>query len=362
MNTLDDGDRKRPVSKRMRSGSGRVKLEEVARQAGVSTATVSRAFNDPDKVTDQVRARVFEAANALNWIPNAAGRALASSRTHIAGAIIPTLDDEIFARQISGMQGVYADHDFTLLLGCSNYDPEEGLRQVQAMLARGVEALAIVGEEHPKELFEALKIRHVPYVVTYSYRDDCPHPCVGFDNKAAFEDIVQHLLLLGHRRFAAIFQPDQNNDRVKARLNGVHAALAAAGIELAPDSLLIGPSTMDFGASSFEKLMRRSLQRPTAIICGNDNIALGALSAAAEIGLKAPDDFSISGFDDLTISSRLSPRLTTMSVDNQQIGVMAAEQLLSVIEGTQSVPKSIRILPQLKLRESTGPTTANTAS
>ena len=144
------------------SGSGRVKLEEVARKANVSTATVSRAFNEPDKVSEEVRQRVKDAARALNWIPNAAGRALASRRTHIAGAIIPTLDNEIFAHQISGMQSVFSERGFTLFLGCSNYDPDEGLKQADAMLARGVEALAVVGESHPPELFDALNSRGIP--------------------------------------------------------------------------------------------------------------------------------------------------------------------------------------------------------
>ncbi|MQB41067.1 LacI family DNA-binding transcriptional regulator [Rhizobium sp. ICMP 5592] len=343
-------------ARRARGSSGRVKLEEVARRAGVSTATVSRAFNEPEKVSESVRERVLEAARALNWIPNAAGRALASSRTHIAGAIIPTLDNEIFAHQISGMQSVFAERGFTLFLGCSNYDPDEGLKQVQAMLARGVEALAIVGENHPPELFAALQQRKVPYILTYSYRASSPHPSIGFDNEAAFQQIVDHLLSLGHRRFAGIFQPETENDRVKARLDGVRSALAAVGVTMDDDNLMIGPSTMDFGASSFSSLMKQpGRSRPTAIICGNDNIALGALTAATEMGLNAPADFSITGFDDLTISSRLSPRLTTMKVDNQEIGILAARQLLAAIDGTSDAPRSIEVHPQMKIRESTGP-------
>ncbi|WP_160003903.1 LacI family DNA-binding transcriptional regulator [Rhizobium sp. 18055] len=342
--------------RRARGGSGRVKLDEVAELAGVSTATVSRAFNEPEKVSEAVRDRVMEAANALNWIPNAAGRALASSRTHIAGAIIPTLDNEIFAHQISGMQSVFAEHGFTLFLGCSNYDPAEGLKQVQAMLARGVEALAIVGENHPQELFDALRSRKVPYVVTYSYRQGSPHPSIGFDNGAAFREIVEHLLSLGHRRFAAIFQPEANNDRVKARLDGMRSALAKSNLAVATGDLCIGTSTMEFGAESFRLLMNRAADlRPTAIVCGNDNIALGALSAAAEMGLSAPMDFSITGFDDLTISSRLMPHLTTMKVDNQEIGVRAAKSLLSVINGDVTSPISVELKAQLKVRVSTGP-------
>ena len=354
MANTDNIGQKQMTARRARGGSGRVKLEEVAELAGVSTATVSRAFNKPEKVSETVRSRVMEAANVLNWIPNAAGRALASSRTHIVGAIIPTLDNEIFAHQISGMQSVFAERGFTLFLGCSNYDPTEGLKQVQAMLARGVEAIAIVGENHPLELFEALRSRKVPYVLTYSFRQGSPHPLIGFDNQAAFTEIVEHLLSLGHKRFAAIFQPNANNDRVEARLNGIHAALTEAGMRMETGDVLIGASTMEFGAKSFRQLMTRPVHlRPTAIICGNDNIALGALSAAKEMNLSAPKDFSITGFDDLTISSRLSPHLTTMSVDNQEIGVLAANELLSAISGEAAMPRSIQVKAYLKIREST---------
>lgn len=343
------------AAKRARGGNGRVKLDEVAKRANVSTATVSRVFNEPEKVSEEVRQRVKEAARALNWIPNAAGRALASRRTHIAGAIIPTLDNEIFAHQVSGMQSVLSDGGFTLFLGCSNYDPDEGLRQADAMLARGVEALAVVGENHPPELFESLDARQIPYVVTYSYSKTSPHPCIGFDNRAAFSRITEHLLSLGHRRFAAIFQPEISNDRVRERLGGVSDALASAGIRIAAKDLLIGPSTLEFGAASFAQLMAQGTKaRPTAIICGNDNIALGALMAARELGLDAPRDFSITGFDDLAISSRFSPRLTTMKVDNQQIGILAASELLAVIAGRQAQIQSKEIVPVLHIRESTG--------
>ncbi len=136
-------------SKRARGGSGRVKLEEVARKANVSTATVSRAFNEPDKVSEEVRQRVKDAARALNWIPNAAGRALASRRTHIAGAIIPPWTMKSSPTRSAACRPSSANAASRCSSGCSNYDPDEGLRQAEAMLARGVEAIAVVGENHP---------------------------------------------------------------------------------------------------------------------------------------------------------------------------------------------------------------------
>ena len=344
------------VTHRSRGRSGRVTLEEVARAAGVSTATVSRAFNEPDKVSGDIRERVYSTAKELNWIPNAAGKALASSRTHIAGAIIPTLDNEIFARQINAMQSIIAARGYTLFLGCANYDETETFRHVQAMLARGVEALSIVGETHSAALFETLSSRKLPYVLTYSYRAESPHCCVGFDNRQAFCEITNYLLRNGHRRFGVILQPLVGNDRAEARLVGIRQTLAAAGAELPEFCLKVGPSTLAFGAVSFRELMDGPAdKRPTAIVCGNDNLALGALSAAQEMGLHAPCDFSITGFDDLAISSMLSPRLTTMKIDNYQIGVVAAEKLLWALSHRGQQPKSVELKPELIIRDTTGP-------
>ena len=339
------------VTRRSRSGTGRTRLAEVARQAGVSTATVSRVFNEPAKVSAEVQHRVREAAAALHWIPNAAGRALASHRSQIAGAIIPTLDNEIFARQVSGMQAVFAESGFTLLLGCTNYDPAEGLNQVQAMLAQGIDVLALVGDNYPPQAFALLQQRSIPYVVTYGFRQDSPHPCIGFDNRAAFREIADYVVSLGHRRIAAIFQPVEANDRVVARVEGMKEGLAAGGIALRAADLHIGPSSMDFGAESLRRIMA-SKSRPTAIICGNDNLALGAISAALDLGFTVPDDLSITGFDDLAIASRIAPPLTTMRVDNLQIGRLAAAQLVGAVSGAVP-PRSIELRAELCIRATT---------
>ena len=157
----------------------------------------------PRRLRRVIRERVLAAAAALDWMPHAAGSALARRRSYIAGAVIPTLDNEIFAAQVGAMQVSLAEHGVTLLLGCSNYDQEKALGQVRAMLARGVEALAIVGEAQLPELFDTIAARRVPYVVTYGYRPDSPHPCIGFDNRAAFHRLTRHLLGAGPSRASA---------------------------------------------------------------------------------------------------------------------------------------------------------------
>ncbi|HWT37142.1 MAG TPA: LacI family DNA-binding transcriptional regulator [Paraburkholderia sp.] len=337
---------------RTRRNSGRAVLGDVARLAGVSTATVSRVYNEPDKVSPSVRERVLQAATTLNWIPNAAGRALASTRTHIAGAIIPTLDDQVFASQVAGMQAVFASRGITLFLGCSNYDPAQALTQVQAMLARGVEVIAIVGEAHPPELFDALRQARVPYAITYAYREGSPHHCIGFDNRAAFVEIAEHLIELGHRTFAAVIQPVRDNDRVQARVAGIREALERHGIAVRPSHMHEGPATIAFGRQSLRAIWQGADRRPTAIICGNDQLAIGVLLEAAELGIKVPQQLSVTGFDDVAIAQQIHPSLTTMRVDTAEIGRRAAQYLLDVLDRKENLESGI-VQPVLIVREST---------
>ena len=340
---------------RARRGSGRSVLGDVAKLAGVSTATVSRVYNDPGKVSADVQQRVRDAARALNWIPNAAGRALASTRTHITGAIIPTLDDQVFASQVAGMQAVMAEHGITLFLGCSNYDPAQALAQVRAMLSRGVEAVSLVGEAYPPELFELLAMHGVPYVVTYAYRDDSPHCCIGFDNRAAFARLTTHLLDLGHRDFAIIMQPSADNDRVQARLRGIHDTLAAHGLAVRPVHQHEGAATIAFGRASLRAIADSdAATRPTAVICGNDALALGALLEAQALGIDVPSQLSITGFDDIALAREIRPPLTTMWVNTDAIGRQAAHALLDALENGATGPGRA-VVPELRIRESVAP-------
>ncbi|MGI4856451.1 MAG: LacI family DNA-binding transcriptional regulator [Janthinobacterium lividum] len=339
---------------RARRGTGRAVLEDVAKLAGVSTATVSRAFNEPDRVSASVRERVSAAARTLNWIPNAAGRALASTRTHIAGAIIPTLDEQVFASQVSGMQTALAEQGITLFLGCANYSPRQALAQVHAMLGRGVEALAIVGERHPPALYEALDHAGVPYVLTYGYRKDSPHPCIGFDNHAAFVVLTDHLLALGHRRIALLIQPLAYNDRAVARVAGVHAALARQGLEIASGHYVEAAGSIESARASLRTIWQAGAERPTAIICGNDQLALGIMLEAAALGIAIPDDLSVTGFDDVAMARQMHPALTTMAVDTGEIGRRAARYLVDALNGTPT-PPGPALLPVLHVRASTGP-------
>nr|WP_042444325.1 substrate-binding domain-containing protein [Azospirillum sp. B510] len=331
---------------------------DVAAAAEVSTATVSRVFNSPEKVAPAIRERVLATARAMGWMPHAAGSALARRRSSIVGAVIPTLDNEVFAAQVGAMQAAFAERGITLLLSCFNYNQDQAVHDVQAMLARGVEALAIVGEAHRPELFSSIQARRIPYVVTYTHRPDSPHVCVGFDNRQAFHAITRHLLDLGHETIGVIIQPTAGNDRVTARLDGIREALAERGLGIRPQHLREGEWSIDFGRRSVRAILA-SDPAPSAVICGNDYLAIGALLEARAMGLTVPRDLSITGFDDVAISRQLDPPLTTMQVDNHRIGRRAADYLLACLDGDE--PAAIPpLVPTLIPRGTTGAPTRST--
>ncbi len=309
------------------------RAQDVADVAGVSTATVSRTFNAPAKVAPVVRERVLAAAASLGWLPHAAGSALAKHRTSIAGVVIPTLGQEVFATQVDAMQAAFAEHGITLLIGCSNYDPHQATAQVRAMLARGVDALAILGDIPEPGLFELIRNRRVPYVLTYGLALNTSHSYVGFDNRAAFCTIARHLIALGHTVIGMILQPTLNNERVVARLAGVREVLAEEGLGLRPQHICEGEYGIAAGRKGLRRIFGESGPRPTAVICGNDLLAIGALLEARAMRLDVPRDLSVTGFDDISIAAEFEPPLTTMKVDNAEIGRLAARQLLARLDG-----------------------------
>jgi LacI family transcriptional regulator len=319
----------------------------------VSTATVSRAFNAPEKVAPEIREKILQVAADLGWMPHPAGAALASRRTWLVGVLIPTLDNDVFAAQVGALQAELAKVGITVLIGCSNYDLEQAETQIRAMLARGVEALAIVGESHRPGVFEMIRSRGVPYVVMYSYRQGADHPFSGFDNRAAFRRVARHLLDLGHRDFGLIHQIAKDNDRVLARLEGFRDALAEEGIALRPQHVREGAPSIVFGRESLRAVMQAPGPQPTALVCGNDTLAIGALIEARAAGLRVPQDLSVTGFDDGAMAAQMDPPLTTMRVDNAGIGRQAAAYLLACLADEKPVaPPPLDV--HLMLRGSTG--------
>ncbi len=306
-------------------------IEDVAELAGVSTATISRSLNEPHRVSAKTRDRVLQAIDQLGYAPNFSAKALAANRTGTIGAIIPTMENAIFAKGLQAFQEELGDQGYTLLVASCGYDPELEAKQIRNFVARGVEGLMLIGSDHDQASYKFLHSRGVPFVNTWTYNSANSDPSVGFDNKAAMQALTGKVLDFGHRSLGIISAPRGDNDRARERVDGVHAAAQAVGIPADDIPILEVNYSISNGSDAFAELMQRD-DRPTAIICGNDVLAVGALLRAEAMGLSVPDQVSVTGFDDIELAQVSSPPLTTVHVPHRKMGRHAANLLVDMIE------------------------------
>jgi LacI family transcriptional regulator len=328
-------------------------IVDVARVAGVSVATVSRALSRPERVRPETVARVRGVATRLGYVPHRAARALVSRRSSTIGAVVPTVDNAIFAKAIQSLQFALDERGYRLLVAFNEYDLARETAQVRAMIEHGVDGLVLVGRAHDDATMALVRARGVPFVHTWIFDATDPDPCIGFDNRRAMIRLANHLADLGHRRFAVVSGVTRGNDRAAERLAGVREALAARGLELPAASVVERPYGIAEGRSALGLLLAQR-PAPTAVICGNDVLAFGVLFEALARGIDVPRSLSITGFDDLDLSAQLTPALTTMRVPSAEMGRRAAEFLLSRVSG-DTVPDKVELEAGLIVRGTTAP-------
>ncbi len=316
----------------------RITIEDVAQAAGVSTATVSRVLSKPDVVSAATRERVMSAVRQLDYQPDAAARALASGRTHTVGCVIPTLDHAIFARSTQALQTALARAGYQLLVASHEYDPAAEFDVVRVLMQRGVDALVLVGTDHTAGLWKALRAWGKPALLTWSC--DPRLPSIGFDNEAAGRMGTQHLLALGHRRVGVISGLTAHNDRARSRIEGVRQALAQAGLKLSPSLLTQQVFNLNGGRIGLRTLMAAP-QPPTAIFCGNDLLATGALLEAQRMGVQVPGQLSLCGIDNHELAEAINPGLTTINLPTQDLGRITAKAVLSALAGEAIAAQSL---------------------
>jgi LacI family transcriptional regulator len=328
-------------------------LLDVARMAGVSTATVSRCFNSPDRVVDATREKVQLIVEEIGYTPNFGGRALASNRSNTVGAIIPTMDNAIFARGLQAFQETLAENKVTLLVASSGYDPERELQQIRSLISQGADGLLLIGHARPEKTYDFLHRRQIPFVVTWNYRADSSSFNVGFDNRKAATQIAQQVLNFEHKRIAIITAHIETNDRTRARLNGVRDAMQSSGIPIENLGIISTTNSLKSGGDAFEDFMSRT-PRPTVIMCGNDVLATGAIIRANEMAIKIPDEVSVTGFDDIDLAEVIQPNLTTVHVPHRRMGESAARLLLDIIDDKKGC-ESVELETEVIIRQSLGP-------
>jgi len=330
-----------------------VGIREVARHAGVSTASISRALNNPEAVSPALRARVDAAIAALGYIPDAAARALSSRRTRTIGAIIPTVDNAMFARGIEALQQYLSLQGYLLLLATNGYDPEVEFRQAQNMVSRGIDGLILRGDVHTEGLRRLLAAQRMPFVNVGVYQPEKPYASIGADNETAAWRAAGYLLDLGHTRIGMVAAMSTHNDRASARVAGVRRALRERGLALREDWYLEVHYRLDDARQAARTLLARP-EQPTAVICGNDVLAYGVLLEVERHGLDVPGDLSVMGFDDLEWSRHLRPSLTTMHLPTDEVWTRAGEYLVKHLAG-QPCALHHEVDASLVVRESTAP-------
>lgn len=341
-----------PRRRRFRPKLSTVSLTEVAAHAGVSTATVSRVLNSSAFVSEDVRQKVEQACQELGYVPNGAARALSSNRTMTIGAVVPTIENSGFALTVSSLQRHLNKAGYTLLLASSDYDPAAELRETRMLLMRGVDGIMLVGGDHHPQLLSLIAQHTVPFVETWTLAPG--RPSVGFDNSQAAYQLTEHIVALGHTRIGLIAGRTLSNDRSSAREAGVRACLKAHGLTLASEWFIERPYRILDGRQAMRLLLAKP-DRPTAVICGNDQMAFGALIEASHQGLVVPDDISVAGFNDLEYAAHLNPPLTTIRVPAEEIGQEAARLLMAQIANKTLVHSGVNVPFSLMARASTAP-------
>ena len=276
-------------------------LGDVALRAGVSAATVSRVLNHPGKVSTGIRERVMRAMGELGYVRDGAARALASRQSLTIGHVVPTLGIGIFASGVAALQRRLDEFGYQLLVAASDYDEAKEARQVRALIERGVDGIALVGQRHAPEIYQLLRSRQLPYVNTYQFDRQSPHPAIGFDNRIGTFALTRHLIDLGHREFGIVTAAPSLNDRIAARLKGILDCLDAHEIPPSARHIFEVPAQTIVEGRAATRALLAAHPDLTAIYCTTDTLAIGALCECRALGIRVPQDVSVAGYSDLEI-------------------------------------------------------------
>ncbi|WP_417458427.1 LacI family DNA-binding transcriptional regulator [Kordiimonas sp.] len=327
-------------------------IRDVAAEAGVSRATVTRVLHEPDKVSPAKLAKVQAAIKKLGYRPNMLSQTFRSSSARTIVVLAPNLANPFFAQVIAGIVDASDELGYKILVGSTNNSTKreaDYIKMVETRLADGIIQMAPFTEGGvsllPREHVPAVSVAGVP---------GTPYPGVRIDNVAAVKECIQYLASLGHMHIGAITGPASNSNTI-VRLKGFREGLYEAGLPYLPELVREGDFRLVSGFSAMADFMLDSNPiRPTAIFCMNDEMALGAMRSLKTFNLRVPDDISIIGFDNLDFSAFASPALTTVEQPAYDMGRRSAALLVDMLEGRVGKADADIVLPyRFVEREST---------
>lgn len=327
-------------------------IKDIARAASVSHSTVSRALRNSPLVNLQTAEKIRRIAKENNFRVSAVGRSLATGRTHSIGIVVTTITDPFIAEVVTSVEETANARGFSVVLANSKGDADREMKVVQSIEERRVDGILVLSSRVGSVYMPLLAEMKIPIVLINSQHPGDFVYSLTIDNLEASQAAVRFLIQLGHRKIAYISDKFGLQSDTE-RLLGYRRSLEGSGLKFRPEFIVSGDADAEGGMHAMEQLLALT-DIPTAVFCYNDMTALGALKAVRRGGLSVPEDISIVGFDDLTIASYTHPPLTTIRQPKQQMGRMATELLLNLIDGSKA-ETSRKVHGELIVRDSTAP-------
>ncbi|PLR98170.1 catabolite control protein A [Bacillus sp. T33-2] len=329
-----------------------ITIYDVAREANVSMATVSRVVNGNPNVKPATRKKVMEVIDRLGYRPNAVARGLASKKTTTVGVIIPDIASPFFAELARGIEDIATMYKYNIILSNSDQNEEKELHLLNTMLGKQVDGIVFMGGNITPKLVEEFKKSPVPIVLAGSVEESETISSVHIDYEQATFDAVQTFVEKGHKNIAFVVGPYHEPINREKKLSGYKRALEQAGYEYNEDLVFEGDYTYDSGIEAVEKLLEND-PKPTAILVGSDEMALGVVHGAEDRGYKIPDDFEVISSDNTRLTLMVRPQLTTIVQPLYDIGAVAM-RLLTKYMNKEKVDEHIVVLPhRIEQRQST---------
>ncbi|MBJ6363262.1 catabolite control protein A [Paenibacillus sp. GCM10012307] len=320
-----------------------VTIYDVAREAGVSMATVSRVVNNNPNVKPQTRKKVFEAIERLGYRPNAVARGLASKKTTTVGVVIPDISNSIFAEVARGIEDIANMYHYNIILCNADKRKEKEIRVINTLLEKQVDGLLFMGGAVTDEHVQAFKTANVPIVLCATTDEQGVIPSVDIDHEAAAFDAVRSLIANGHTSIAMISGTLQDPANGFARFQGYRRALEAAGLPYNESLVRVGNYRYESGIEAMKYFLELS-DKPTAVFSATDEMAIGAIHAILDFGLKVPDDISVISVDNSRAASMVRPQLTSVAQPMYDIGAVSM-RLLTKLMKKESVEQAKVVLP-----------------
>lgn len=332
-----------------------VTIKDVAREARVSVASVSRALNGHDTVTEDTRQRIAGVATRLRYVPHSGARSLITRRTQTIGALLPDLHGEFFSELIRGIDLAARARGLHLLVSSSHGDASEAAAALRAMQGR-VDGMLVMSPHVDAGFLRDQLLADLPMVLMNTPLETERYSIMNVDNYGGAFAMVRHLIGCGHRRIALIAGPEHNYDAAE-RLRGYCAAMARFA-PMVSTQVMQGDFTEESGNRAGRELLALKV-RPQAVFAANDIMAAGCLYALKEAGVRVPEDIALTGFDDIPIARFVSPPLTTVRTRITDLGQRALERLVQTVEEPAAAQVSVQTLEcEIVIRASCGATTS----